>query len=190
MFLLGIYLYRIDWCITGMILLVVGLFFLLVGCFLIYDELPTKKNIERQRKINNSIEKEKANEIRRYKERIESYKKEIKEMTSAYGEITKEIRYRKSQYKQYGMYDFCNLVHRLYSLDSFKSGIDSYYSLSKEEQNKITADFCSCDNYINSFSRKKDTVYIFESSSILIINNNPYNFKDIISFEVMDNSRL
>jgi len=153
-FLLGIHLFSIDWYIFGVILIVVGLFFLLVGCILIYGELPTKKNIERLREINNSIEKEKAKEIRLYNERIESYKKEVEEMTINYGEITKEIRYKNSL--SYG-----------------------YHCIN-----------CSEHDYVNSFSRKKDTIYVFESSSMMIINNNPYNFKDIISFEVIDNSNI
>ena len=60
-FLFGIHLFKIDWVVTGVILILVGLFFLLGGGLLIYQELPTKGNREKQRKINMSLEKEEAN---------------------------------------------------------------------------------------------------------------------------------
>src|SRR5574344_172283 len=82
-FLWGIHLFRINWNIIGVILIVVG------GFYLIYDELPTKKNIEKQRKRNIAIEKAKNKKIKQDNERIEMYNKEVERMNSLYGKITK-----------------------------------------------------------------------------------------------------
>lgn len=138
-FFWGIHLFRINWNIIGVILIVVGGFLIFGGCILVYEELPTKKNIEKQRKINIAIEKEKNKLIKQDNDRIEMYKKEVERMNSLYGKITKEIRYRNTQY-----------------------GLN--------------------------MSKKKDTIYVFESSSIILINGNPYKFENILSFSVSDNS--
>ena len=138
-FLWGIHLFRINWNIIGVILIVVGGFLIFGGCFLIYDELPTKKNIEKQRKINIAIEKAKHKKIKQDNDRIEMYKKEVERMNSLYGKITKEIRYKNTQY-----------------------GLN--------------------------MSKMRDTIYVFESSSIILINGNPYKFENILSYSVSDNS--
>lgn len=66
--------------------------------------------------------------------------------------------------------------------------IISYGEITKETRYKDRP--ASSYDYVHSISRKFDTLYVFESSSIIMIRNNPYNFKDIISFEVMDNSNI
>lgn len=86
-FLWGIHLFRINWNIIGVILIVVGGFFVFGGCYLIYDELPTKKNIEKQRKRNITIEKAKNKKIKQDNERIEMYNKEVERMNSLYPQI-------------------------------------------------------------------------------------------------------
>lgn len=138
-FLWGIHLFRINWNIIGVILIVVGGFFVFGGCYLIYDELPTKKNIEKQRKRNIAIEKAKNKKNKQDNERIEMYNKEVERMNSLYGKITKEIRYKNTQY-----------------------GLN--------------------------MSKMRDTIYVFESSSIILIKGNPYKFENILSYSVSDNS--
>ncbi len=69
-------------------------------------------------------------------------------------------------------------------LDRVKIFKDKYGSITKEIiYNNIYYTGC----YIGR-NKIKDTIYVFESSSIIIINSIPYSFKDIISFNILESS--
>ena len=172
--LLGMYMFlnAHDWILTK-ISIFIGIILFLFGiiCFAgaiseIIKLFPSKKNIakwERGKKINLEYELKEIDEI---KLRHENYENKLNELSTKYGDITANITY---YYEKMWQFRYKDIVNRQ------KEILGEEYIINEEF-------------YGDSFRKIENSFIVFEDSSTLFIENRPYSFKDIISFDVFDNS--
>lgn len=172
--LLGMYMFlnAYDWILTiisifiGVILFLFGIICFAVAISEIIKLFPSKKNIakwEQDKKINLEY---KLKEIDEIKLRHENYENKLNELSTKYGDITANITY---YYEKMWQFRYKDIVNRQ------KEILGEEYIINEEF-------------YGDSFRKIENSFIVFEDSSTLFIENRPYSFKDIISFDVFDNS--
>lgn len=175
-FLLGGYvlLNASDWIFTaiflliGFVIFVIGIAFLFFAILGIFNSIPTKKHIAKWNRDQKKNERYELKEIDKIKRRHKNYENKLTELSTKYGDITANITYYFESRWQF-IYD--NLVNRQ------KEILSKEYILSE-------------DYFGDSFRKIEKSFIVFENSSTLFIENNPYHFKDIINFNVCDNSEM
>lgn len=176
--LLGLFLFiEWDW-ILGILIALIGIFLLIQSLYLLYFELPINKNIRRWQKDEILNREGLLKIVKEKKNKNEHYENNIVNLVQVYGVLTKNIPYYYEPMWQMTYSRIC---------ESYQiSLINSNGELNRKE---AVARFMSEDEFGKSFRKIDKSFLIFESSKTVFFEGNSYKFKDIISFEVFDNSK-